>query len=166
MKKEYWDSCLFISYLNNLKDEKDIANIVDILIQKAQKSEILIVLSTLVLAEVRPRESYNEYHWDTVKDLFYTNRSYIRIIAVTPRISELSTRIAVDYPKLTVPDSIHVATAWSEKVSVMLTLDGDKDNVRRRSGDLLNYDGKIGNPPLNIKSPTIPIDSQLLLPKG
>ena len=59
--KEYWDSCLWISYLNDLPEEKDKVDIIDTLIRKAQKpnSNILIVVSTIVLAEIQPRDNYN-----------------------------------------------------------------------------------------------------------
>ena len=46
--KEYWDTCLFITYLQNKKEEKDIVDIVDALLRGAsQKNERLIVISTL-----------------------------------------------------------------------------------------------------------------------
>ena len=59
--KEYWDTCLFITYLQNKKEEKDIVDIVDALLRGAsQKNERLIVISTLVIAEIRPTNIYEK----------------------------------------------------------------------------------------------------------
>ncbi len=74
--KEYWDSCLWISYLNDLPEEKDEVDIIDTLIRKAQKpnSNILIIVSTIVLAEIQPRDNYNQIHYQEIRELFYKAR--------------------------------------------------------------------------------------------
>lgn len=162
--KEYWDSCLFIAYLQNKDNEQDIVNVIDALLRGAsQKSERLIVISTMVLAEIRPRDMYNEFHWVVIRDLFYTNRPYIKIQALTPRLADLASTIGGDHNELTPPDAVHVATALSEHVDVFYTLDGLHEHGVRRRGDLLDFDGKIGKPPLAIRVPMMPRESQLRL---
>ena len=162
--KEYWDSCLFIAYLQNKDNEQDIVNVIDALLRGAsQKNERLIVISTMVLAEIRPRDIYNEFHWAVIRDLFYTNRPYIKIQALTPRLADLASTIGGDHNELTPPDAVHVATALSENVDVFYTLDGLHEHGVRRRGDLLDFDGKIGKPPLAIRVPVMPQESQLRL---
>jgi len=164
---EYWDTCLFIAYLQNKEDEQDIVNIVDALLRGArEKNERLIVVSTLLLAEIRPRDVYDEFHWDIFRDLFYTNRPYIKIQALTPRLADLASSIGGDFNTITPADAVHVATALSEPVDVMYTLDGSHEHGTRRRKDLLEYDGKIGKPPLAIKMPIMPENSQLRLTQG
>lgn len=165
--KEYWDSCLFIAYLQNKESEKDIVDVVDALLRGAsQKNERLIVISTLVLLEVRPMNIYDNFHWTVVRDLFYTNRPYIKIQALTPRLADLGSTIGGEHVNFSPADTGHVATALSEGVDVFYTLDGKHEHGKRRTSDLLDYDGKIGKPPLKIKVPTMPTTTQLRLAQG
>ena len=163
MTKEYWDTCLFIAYLKDSEDENSAVDEIDALIRAAQSpsEERIIVVSTLVLAELRQRDSYDERRWRTIRDIFYTNRSYIRVVSLSPRLAHQASEIGSQYPNLTPPDAVHVATALYEKVDALLTLDGRHEHGKRRRKDLLEYDGKIGNPPLNIKPPYIPGNSQV-----
>lgn len=171
IQKEYWDTCLFLSFLNNRDDEKDKVEIISALLQGAKEKKRLIVVSTQVIAEIRPRDVYNQYHWNTVHDLFYTNRPFIKVVAHTPPIAVLAASIgaehdsAVEDYRVTVPDAIHVATALVEQVDVMLTYDGDASKERRRGGGLLSFDGAFEHRghTLTIKEPTMPLDSQLAI---
>lgn len=163
MASEYWDSCLFLAYLQYKPEEQEFVEIVSALLRRAEAGETLIVVSTLVLAEIRPRYPYDPTHYDVISDLFHTNRPYLKMVALSPRIAVLAGTIGSDHRQITVPDAVHVATAWSERVDVMLTRDGDRDRERRRSGGLLSFDGKIGTPPLQISAPTRPPNSQMEL---
>ena len=165
MDKEYWDSCLFLVYLQNKPEEQDMVEVISALLRRAEAGDTIIVVSTLVLAELRPLYAYDPSHAEVLWDLFHTDRPYVKIVSLSPRISELAATIGSDYNAITVPDAIHVATAWSEKVDSMLTLDGSPDKERRRSGQLLFYDAKIGTPPLKIALPERPPDSQFELPE-
>ena len=166
MAKEYWDTCLFIAFLQNWSDERNFVDIVAARLRKAEEGENLIVVSTLVLAEIRPRSAYDTPRVEVIRDLFYTNRPFIRVVALSPRIADLASLVGADHNALSSPDAVHLATAWSEKVDVLLTNDGKADKERRRSGELLFYDRKIGNPPLAIERPTMPADTQIELPQG
>jgi predicted nucleic acid-binding protein len=162
--KEYWDTCLFITYLQNRPDEKDDVDVVDALIRGAsQKNERLIIVSTLVLAEVRPKDIYEPFHWAVIRDLFYTNRPYIKVQVLTPRLADLASGIGGNLSNLSPADAVHIATAISEKVDVFYTFDGKHEHGKRRTTDILDYDGKIGSPPLKIKVPEMPLNAQLSL---
>ena len=172
---QYWDSCLFIRYLtDDPQTDKDRAQLENIkpLFEAAHKGHILIVVSTLVLAEIRPREPFNQRHYDLIDDLFYRGRSNVRVVAVTPPIARKASELGVTHKAMTSPDAVHVATALLEQVSVMYTFDGDKDGERRRSGKLLGYNGILGDPRLPIVAPPEPamkiqgtlFDEELTLP--
>ena len=125
----------------------------------------MIVVSALVAAEVRPRSNYAPGRYDVIRDLFFTNRPYLKMVGLSPRIADLATAIGGEHNAITVPDAIHIATAWAEQVGVFYTHDGKPDRERRRSGQLLFYDGKIGQPPLKIELPVMPENTQLGLPE-
>ena len=165
VRSEYWDTCLFIAYLQNKPEEGGLVDVISTLLRRAEIGNTLIVVSTLVLAEIRPLRAYDPRHSDVLWDLFHTNRPYLKFVALSPRIAELAGTIGSEH-RITSPDAVHVATAWSERVDVMLTIDGGPNNETRRSGGLLSFDGKIGRPPLKIEYPVMPIDSQLALPKS
>ena len=156
--REYWDTCLFIAFLQNRADERELVDIVAARLKKAEEGENLIVVSTLVLAEIRPRSAYDTERAEVIRDLFYTKRPFILMVALSPRIADVASLIGADHNALTAPDAVHVATAWSERVDVLLTNDGKADRERRRSGELLFYDRRIGNPSLRIERPTAQIE--------
>ena len=168
MISEYWDTCLFIAYLKNSADERPNVEAVDALIRSAQPParDRLIVVSTMVLAELRMRPFYDEGHYRIVRDIFYTNRSYMRVVSLNPRLADLASTIGGQHTALTPPDTVHIATALSERVDALLTLDGLHEHGRRRKRDLLQYDGQIGSPPLAIRPPTIPRDTQIKMPES
>ena len=165
MASQYWDSCLFLAYLQNKPEERELVETISALLRRAESGDALIVVSTLVLAEIRPRRTYDPSHVEVLRDLFHTNRPYLKMVGLSPRIAESAGTIGSEH-QITSPDAVHVATAWSERVDVMLTQDGARDKERRRSGGLLFYNGKIGKPPLKIAMPTRPPDSQMELSEG
>lgn len=166
MVKEYWDTNLFLSYLQNKPEERERVEIIAALLRRAESGDTQIVFSALGIAEIRPRSDYDPIYNDVINDLFHADRPYLKLVSVSPRIGNLAASIGGQNPQITSPDAVHVATALSERVDVMLTLDGFRDNEIRRSGGLLAFDGKIGSPPLRIESPTRPPDSQIELPEG
>lgn len=145
---EYWDTCIFIRYLEPPKNDKEEEQLtrIDPMMRSAAKGNTLIVVSTLVLAEIRPRESYNKRHRDIIDDLFYRGRQNVKVVAVHPAIAKMASDWGGLFQStLTSPDAVHAATAFVERATVMYTLDGDADSERRRSGKLLTFDGKLGN---------------------
>jgi len=165
--KEYWDTCLFISYLTDKPEEKDKVDIIEALIKNAQKttSNILIVVSTIVLCELQPRDTYNQLHYQELRELFYVARHFVKVQVLTPKIADEVSKLRTTYGNsLQLCDAIHMVTASLEDCNVLYTFDGDAG--RRRPNDILSFDGKSiidGKPPLKIKIPEMPIDSQLPL---
>ena len=164
--KEYWDSCLWISYLNDLPEEKGKVDIIDILIRKAQKpnSNILIVVSTIVLAEIQPRDNYNQIHYQEIREMFYKARHFIKVQAVTSPIADIASQFRTNNPNVNLFDAIQMSTAALEGCHVLYTLDGS--GQRQRPYDILKFNGVVmapGLPPLNIQVPVMPPDSQLSL---
>jgi len=156
---QYWDTCLFIRYLmDDPQDEKERQQLENIkpLFVAATKGDILVVVSTLVLAELRPRDPFNQEHLDEIDDLFYRARSNIRVVALHPVIARRASQLGSQNKKLTSPDAVHLATALTEGVSVFYSFDGDADNERRRSGKLLAYSLQFGEPKLRIEAPPLP----------
>ncbi len=143
-----WDTCLFLRYLveppKNAKEQEELER-VEALMQKAAKGELLIVTSTLTLAEIRPRGAYNARHLATIEDLFYRGRRNVKIQNVTPPIAALASRWGGDYNELTAPDAIHAATALLEGATALYTFDGNSDKERNRSGKLLSFNGKLSD---------------------
>lgn len=136
MISEYWDTCLFIAYLKNSPDghEQAAAEAVDALIRSAQQptKERLIVVSTLVLAELRRHPNHDEFRYQIIRDIFYTNRPYVRVVALTPQIADQASTIGSENPRLPPADAIHVATALSTHGNALLTLDGLHEQVTSR----------------------------------
>jgi len=164
--KEYWDTNLFISYLNDKPEEKDKVDIIETFIRKAEKasSNILIVVSTIVLCELQPRDTYNQLHYQELRELFYTARHFIKVQALTPRIADEVSKLRTEHKGLALTDAIHMVTASLEDCSVLYTFNGDSN--RRRPTDMLSFDGVSiieGKPPLNVKIPEMPLGSQLRL---
>lgn len=168
LTKEYWDACLFIAYLNDKSEEKDKVDIIETLLRNAQRSDsnILIVVSTIVLAEVQPRDDYNPLHYQQIREMFYTARRFIKVQAVTPRIADVASNLRTKNVGIGLADAIHIATAGLEQCYVLYTFNGTSE--RKRRNDLLSFNGITvapGLPPLHIKEPTVPPDSQLPLPR-
>ena len=151
--RDYWDSCLFIAYLKNLPSERDRVDAVSWLFNEAKFGRRIIIISTFVLSEVRPHSSYDSDKIALIEDLFDTDRPFIQIVSVTRTIARQCRTICANFPDLTNPDGIHIATAIHQKVDNFFTFDGDRATKLKRSADLLQYDGKIGTPPLSISSP-------------
>jgi hypothetical protein len=165
LRRQYWDSCLYINYLSNLDTAK--ADTIDQLLTQAEATRpaITILVSPIVIAEVRPHERYEADRSSRIEEMFEFDRPYMESFATTTTIARLAREIGLDQPGLTVLDTLHVATAIIAKADVLFTYDGDKEKGRRRrSGDLLKYDGLLGRPPLKIQVPWVysgPMDDAL-----
>ena len=162
MAKEYWDTCLFIAFLQDKPEEQPIVEAIEALLRRSQtpSSNTILVVSAFVLAELQSRPDYNKERYSIVRDLFYGAKRFVRIVALNPAIADQASRLGESHPGLTPGDAVHVATALAERADVLLTLDGGE----RRSRGLLRFDGLIGNPPLAIEPPQFPRNSQLKMP--
>ena len=154
---QYWDSCVFITYLRNRAAEAEQVGVIRDLLRQATGGRILVVTSTLSLAEVRPyADRYDAEHMGVIEDLFHTNRPYFRLVAVTGAISRRARQLGEQHRALSVADSIHLATADMEPgVGDLFTYDGVREQGMRRSGQLTDLDNQIGNPALRIRAPFV-----------
>jgi predicted nucleic acid-binding protein len=145
----YWDSDAFLGWLQS---EAGKAELCEGTLQRADVGEVLIVTSTLTIAEVlwmrnAPRISKDKA--EIVRRFF--RRSYMRLRNVTRLVSESAQELVWDHgvkPK----DAIHVATALEAKVQALETFDDG----------LLKKSGIIGVPPLLIRKPIAPVQKKLL----
>jgi len=140
--------------MNKVEDAAKIG-IIQALLQLAEGGKLRIVVSNLVLAEVRSREEHDEEHRRICDELFNTNRPYMQFYGVSRNIALRARDIGSQFNRITVPDAIHIATAIEASVDAFLTYDGDSDRKNRRSGRLLAFDGQIGSPPLKIQVPVM-----------
>lgn len=151
---QYWDACLFIELLTG-KDQSRVAEILK-LVAGAKSGRITIVLSTFILAEVRPsspRVKYIEDYKPIISELLETDRPFVQWFALPRSIANRAADLGVKFPNLTVPDCIHLATAVVGKATQFFTYDGVRPSQRRRSKDLIQYNGLIGEPPMEISVP-------------
>lgn len=148
VERIYWDSDVFLGWFQNEAGKVDRCEGV---IQRAERGEVLIVTSTLTLAEVlwmrnQPRLSKDKA--DLVQKFF--RRSYIRVYNVTRKIAENAQGVVWDNgikPK----DAIHVSTAINLKVDALETFDDG----------LLKKSGQVGEPLLKIRQPEPPAQGSL-----
>lgn len=141
--RRYWDSNAFLGWLN---DEKDKAAQCEAVLDAAEEGRLEIVTSALTLTEVIrkkgqkpiPRESEQK-----IRDFF--EQPWIIVREVDRFVAERA-RDLIWTHGLKGPDAIHLATALRLGLTVMDTYDEK----------LVALDGKLGNPPLRIGSPSIP----------
>jgi predicted nucleic acid-binding protein len=155
-ERQCWDSCLFIDFITDkTTGGSRRSRIFKQLVAEARAGRSVILLSNLVLAEVRPRKARNGEHRELLEELLEANRLFVQFYAVTRKIALRARDEGAKY-SLSVCDAVHVATALEGNASVLFTYDGylgDGKPVTR----LLALDRKIGKPPLRIELPTIKI---------
>ncbi len=144
----YWDSDAFLGWFQAEQGKVDLCQNT---LEKAQNREILIITSTLTIAEVlwmkgAPRLSKDKA--EIVRKFF--RHSYIRLKNVTRSIAEDAQGLVWDN-SIKPKDAIHVATALAFEIPILETFDGD----------LIAKSGRIGTSPLIIRKPTAPIQARL-----
>ena len=139
----YWDSCLFLDLL--MADKPERVKLVASAFQEAEEGRAMILISSLVLAEVRPKEGYAGADWvRPIEQLLEADRPCVRHTAVTNEIAKISRRIGVKHEKLSGPDALHIAVALHLGANALFTFDGEKrDKTNNRSNKMLPYDGKL-----------------------
>jgi predicted nucleic acid-binding protein len=151
---QYWDSCLYIDLLLNKRPER-VKAILEAL-REAREGRARIIVSTLVLAEVRPRPDYKADYKQDVEDLLESNYPYVTWYGVTLTIGRLARDIGATHPTLSPADCVHLATALEAGAKVFFTYDGE--GKKRRSKTLLTYDNKLskaGGTMLRITTPGV-----------
>lgn len=149
-----WDSCLIIDAI--AKEPEKYKHLLPML-QKAEKKELVIVVSTVSIAEVRYCKELNArgVSQDQQAELIeaWMNSDYVARRNAHSGICRLEAEIGRDVGKdnknLTPIDSIILATAIQHNVSALLTYDDGRSNTV----GLLELDGKYGDPKLRILHP-------------
>jgi predicted nucleic acid-binding protein len=139
----YWDSDCFLGWF---QEEYDKVELCQGTLARADAGEVLIVTSTLTIAEVlwmRHAPLIPEAKANLVRRFF--RRSYMRVRNVTRAVSE-SAQDLVWSKGIKPKDAIHVATALDARVMALETFDDD----------LIGKSGQVGNPPLVIRRPIPP----------
>ena len=146
MIDRYWDTVCFLGILNEEPDKLDACQAV---IGAAERGEVRIVTSALTIAEVlwpkgRPLElpkekaeivrGFCEHEWIVVRD-------------IDRFVAERARALVWEHEALRPKDALHVATALDAGVEQFDTYDGD----------LIALSGQIGEPPLIIGNPNVPI---------
>lgn len=143
IERIYWDSDAFLGWLQSDPGKSSKCGGV---IERAERGEVLIVTSTLTLAEclwMRGQPRVPEEKALMVRCFF--RRSYIRVYNVTRRIAE-NAQDLVWTNGIKPKDAIHVATALHLSVDALETFDEG----------LIKKSGKVGDPLLKIREPEAP----------
>jgi len=139
-EKRYWDSSVIVALLND--EEGRAPDCVNVL-NGAKAGKVQIVTSALAIAEVlKYRQNKPIRKEDRRKITEFFQHQFITVVTLDRWIAFKAQEVHWDY---NVPprDAAHVATALRAKVNVMESYDGD---------DLLSVSGKIGSPPLVIRT--------------
>ncbi|TAL45148.1 MAG: type II toxin-antitoxin system VapC family toxin [Methylovulum sp.] len=144
----YWDSPIFISWLQDEKRKPGEMEGVFELATKFEKKEIVLITSVVTLTEVL--ETRISPQAAKIFERFFKRRRAV-LINLDPRIASLAGSIRAYYlqkgKQLSTPDSQHLATAIQHKVDELHTFDED---------DLLPLNGNVANHPLVICKPHAP----------
>ena len=117
--RRYWDSCNCISLI--AEDEADRAEICQRILEDAGAGKLVIVTSTLTIAEVirmRGKPMLTEDEETTISNFFL--HSYILMYDVTRVVAENARQLARRY-NLRPNDSIHLSTALLSDADVFET---------------------------------------------
>ena len=146
--RRYWDTVCFLGWLNEESDKVEACQGV---IDAAEKGEIEIVTSAYTLCEVlylKGHQPIEKEQAAKIKEFF--ENDYIHVIPVDRVIADMARDVYWDHnvkPK----DAVHVATALRAEVSIFDTFDPE----------LIRLNNSIGNPPLIIGVPNIPIQREI-----
>ncbi len=145
-EREYWDSAVFIDYLQqtNWRIES-----LRPMVEKAQRGDVMIVTSAFTQAEVVSLKELGLLDAQTEKLIVdFFESEFIEIRNVDRFVAEKARWIVRNF-KLSPPDAVHVATAILEEASKIYTYDFD----------LLKWDGKIDGMPIRQPGDTSKEDS-------
>lgn len=150
-KKIYWDTCIFLAWLKEEKNEIGVMEGIEEVVRKIHNNEIILITSQITYIEVLQSrlDSDAQKKW---KDIF--NRRNYQMGDVTPKVGEKSHFIRDYYDqkgiKLSTQDSIQLATAIIYGADEFHTLDG---SGKPRNGDLIPLNGNVAGHKLKICVP-------------
>ena len=105
----YWDSGVFVAYLN---DEEGRADIVEELLEDAQDGKSIIITSTFALVEVlkvKGQKALSQNQDQMIVDMF--EYPCIRFVEPDRNVCEEARRLIWNHPSLKPKDAVHLASA-------------------------------------------------------
>lgn len=158
----YWDTCLFLAWLKNEITRKAgemdaIASMID----RFNKRQISLMTSVITITEISSAKLPAGTE-GLLEDVM--QRSNFTRLAVDIRVAKLARDIRNWYlareeqyggSTVTVPDSLHLATAVLYRAREFQTFDGN-DSPKYKALGLLPLSGNVGGHPLVITKPPIP----------
>jgi predicted nucleic acid-binding protein len=148
-KKYYWDSCSFIKWLDGKGDPLHIEGLAQV-VKSVESGLAKLFTSALTTKTEVLKGKMNAEQRDRFARLFL--RRNVVEVDVTSRVLAMSERIREWNSKISVPDTIHLATAIIYEADEFHTSDGT--GKRKRAGDLLPLSGNVAGYNLNICTPT------------
>ncbi len=134
----YWDSSVFIAYLNGEEMESRADN-VEQLLDEAESGEVIIVTSSFTLVEViklKGKDPIRLTASQKVTDFF--EKDYFHFVDATRKITAAARALIWKFPGLFPKDAVHLASAV-EFASVE-----ELDAIHSYDSDFLVLNGKLG----------------------
>jgi predicted nucleic acid-binding protein len=158
-KKIYWDSCCYISLIEQTPGRIDVLKEIH---EQAVRGEIIFVASALVIAEVVKLSGSAEPEIEQAKKIkAYFENPFISVRTVDRIIAEEASQICRDHPAIKPYDAVHIATALKLRCLSFHTYDGDPSlPTKSKRKRVLQHDGQIGKPALKIELPCLYSDGQ------
>lgn len=158
----YWDTCLFLAWLKNETTRKAgemdaIAGMID----RFNKRQINLITSVITITEISVAKIPAGTE-GLLEDVM--QRSNFTRLSVDIRVAKLARDIRNWYlsrpdqyggSTVTVPDSLHLATAILYRAKEFQTFDG-KDSPKYNALGLLPLSGNVGGHPLVVTKPPMP----------
>jgi len=160
-----WDSCVIIDAIQKTEGRYQY---IEPMITKAQKGELLIVISLHSVTEVLylrdlASQGMPQSQQDDLIAQWLGNSYILKRTADTP-IVDKARRLRITHQGLTQTDAIILATALVNNVDTLVTYD---NNGKKGRVSLLGLDGVIGDPPLRIKTPDeFSLQGEIIYPQG
>jgi predicted nucleic acid-binding protein len=148
----YWDSCVFIDAIQQTQGRYlDLRPI----LTEAENGRVLIVVSAVGLAEVNHLSGSEDTITEQAERIrHFFESDFIECWPADRSVAEDAAAICRQHG-IRPADAIHVATALQAGCERFHTYDGQwrGGKAKRKKPYLLDFDGKIGNPPLVIETP-------------
>lgn len=160
----YWDSCIFISWLNEEKPPQRLQTDVDGLREQLDQfnaKRLHVATSIITITEVLEAHVAADKRERMLRLASKTNFHYQDVTRPVAMLSHeirdfyQHQKVVDNLPTLTTPDAIHLASAMLNDCEVFYTYDAtDKESGSRAKRALIPLSGKVlGKPSLRIERP-------------
>lgn len=153
----YWDTCIMLDHLQGSSPEPGVMDGIDQCAEAVEQREAKLITSVITRLEVLESKT-SDAAFKKFASMFDGESKHM--IQVTPPIVDEAVRIRTQFPGLSVPDCLHLATAILYEADEFHTRDGS--GTAKKSRKLLPYNG---NEKLKGLKICIPPVTQLLLPE-